>query len=118
MPIHVSHVYLRQKSELECGLNQKATIDAEWQKKKFNCSRGVIPNPHDGNLWHSEHEPGRRRDRPGEDVFQGMRVIRGGRDRGRELVVPLVDVLVNQAVMEESAIKVIIGLALDHLVIW
>ena len=72
----------------------------------------AVPNPHDGNLWHGKHEPGGRRDRPGEDVFQGVRVIRGGRDRGRELVVPLVDVLVNQTVMEESAIKEIIDLTL------
>ena len=65
-----------------------------------------LPDPHDGNLWHGEREAGRRWNGTGEDVLEGVRVVRGGRDGGRPLVVPLVNVLVDQSMMKESAMTI------------
>ena len=62
-----------------------------------------LPNPHDGNLWHGEREAGRRWNGAGEDVLEGVRVVRGGRDGSGPLVVPLVNVLVDQSMVKESA---------------
>ena len=77
----------------------------------------TLPNPHDGNLWHGEHEAGRRWNRSGEDVFEGVRVICGGRDRGRPLVMSLVNVLINQTMVQESAIELWLLHALHIIII-
>ena len=68
-----------------------------------------LPDPHDGNLWHGEREAGRRWNGAGEDVLEGVRVVRGGCDGGRPLVVPLVNVLVDQSMMKESAMIICIS---------
>ena len=39
-------------------------------------------------------------------MLEGVRVVRGGRDGGRPLVVPLVNVLVDQSMMKESAMTI------------
>ena len=72
-----------------------------------------LPDPHDGNLWHGEREAGRRWNGSGEDVFEGVRVVRGGRDGGRPLVVPLVNVLVDQSMMKESAMTIFLSRCIE-----